>query len=75
MGSPGRRVASTLDTALLVFFVLVVLAVGWWILKAVIGIVLVVAQLAILAVLIAVAIRAYLWVRNRGRRKPDIQPF
>ena len=63
-----RRIASTLDTALLVFFVLVLLAVGWWLVKAVLGTVLFFGKLAILALLVALAIRAYLWARTRLRR-------
>ena len=67
MTSP-RRIASTLDTALLIFFVLVLAAVGWWLVKAVLGTVLFFGKLAILAVLLALAIRAYLWARSRLRR-------
>ena len=67
MPSP-RRVASTLDTALLVFVVLVLLAVGWWLVKAVLGTVLFFGKLAVLALLVALAIRAYLWARSRLRR-------
>ncbi len=63
-----RRIASTLDTALLVFFVLVLLAVGWWLVKALLGTVLFFGKLAILAVLVALAIRGYLWARSRLRR-------
>jgi len=63
-----RRVASTLDTALLVFVVLVLLAVGWWLVKAVLGTVLFFGKLAVLALLVALAIRAYLWARSRLRR-------
>jgi positive regulator of sigma E activity len=66
-----RSIASTLDTALLVFVVLLVLAAAWWVLKAVIGTVLFFAQLAVLALLVAVAVRAYLWVRGRTRRRPE----
>ena len=64
----SRRIASTLDTALLVFVVLVLLAVGWWLVKAVLGTVLFFGKLAILALLVAVAIRGYLWARSRLRR-------
>ncbi len=67
-GSSKRQIASTLDTALLAFFVLVLLAVGWWLLKAVLGTVLFFGKLAILALLVAIAIRAYLWARSRLRR-------
>ncbi|HEV8114796.1 MAG TPA: hypothetical protein VGP53_01055 [Acidimicrobiales bacterium] len=63
-----RRIASTLDTALLVFFVLVLLAVGWWLVKALLGTVLFFGKLAILALLVALAIRGYLWARSRLRR-------
>ena len=63
-----RRIASTLDTALLVFLVLVLAAVGWWLVKALLGTVLFFGKLAILALLVAVAIRAYLWARSRLRR-------
>jgi len=63
-----RRIASTLDTALLIFFVLVLAAVGWWLVKAVLGTVLFFGKLAILAVLLALAVRAYLWARSRLRR-------
>jgi uncharacterized membrane protein YbhN (UPF0104 family) len=66
-----RQIASTLDTALLVFFVLLLLAVAWWVLKAVLGTVLFFAQLAVLALLVALAIRAYLWVRSRAHRRPE----
>ena len=73
MASPKRQLAATLDTAVLVFFVLLLLAVGWWLLKAVVGTVLFFAKLAVLALLLAFAIRAFLWVRNRaaGRAKPN----
>ncbi|MEO5680281.1 MAG: hypothetical protein ABIS47_11500 [Acidimicrobiales bacterium] len=69
-GSPRRQIASTLDTAFLVFVVLVVLAVAWWVLKAVAGTVLFFGKLAVLALLVALAVRAYLWMRDRvgGRR-------
>lgn len=63
--------ASTLDTALLVFVVLVVLAAGWWVLKAVVGTVLFFAKLAVLALLVALAIRAYLWVRGHRHQQPS----
>ncbi len=63
-----RRIASTLDTALLVFFVLVLLAVGWWLVKALLGTVLFFGKLAILALLVAFVIRGYLWARSRLRR-------
>jgi len=65
---PSRRIASTLDTALLVFFVLVLLSVAWWLLKAVLGTVLFFGKLAILALLLAMAIRGYFWARSRLRR-------
>lgn len=68
-GSSKRQIASTLDTALLAFFVLVLLAVGWWLLKAVLGTVLFFGKLAILALLVAIAIRAYVWVRGRLRHR------
>jgi thiol:disulfide interchange protein len=71
VASPKRQLASTVDTAVLVFVVLVLLAVGWWLLKAVIGTVLVVLKLAVLAVLVALAIRAYFWVRSRSRRRAE----
>lgn len=74
-GSSKRQIASTLDTALLAFFVLVLLAVGWWLLKAVLGTILFFGKLAILALLVAIAIRAYVWVRGRVRRKPQRRPF
>lgn len=63
--SAKRGFASILDTALLVFFVLAVLAVGWWVLKAVLVTVWLFAKLAILALLIAGAIRAYIVLRRR----------
>jgi hypothetical protein len=66
-----RQLASTLDTALLVFVVLLLLAAGWWVLKAVLGTVLFFAQLAVLALLVALAVRAYLWVRARAHRRPS----
>ncbi len=75
MGSSKRQIASTLDTALLVFFVLLLLAVGWWLLKVVLGTVLFFGKLAVLAVLVALAIRAYVWARGRLHRKPDTRPF
>ena len=75
VSSPRRQLASTLDTALLVFVALLVLAVAWWLLKAVIGTVLFFAKLALLAVLVALAIRAYLWVRGRARRRPEPGPL
>lgn len=64
-----RQIASTLDTALLVFVVLLLVAAGWWVLKAVFGTVLFFAKLAMLALLLALAVRAYLWVRSRTRRR------
>ncbi len=63
-----RAVGSILDMALLVFFVLLVLAVGWWLLKAVVGTVVFFGKLALLALLIALALRA--WVLVRGRLGP-----
>lgn len=68
-GSSKRQIASTLDTALLAFFVLLLLAVGWWLLKAVVGTVLFFGKLAVLALLVAFAVRAYVWVRGRMRRR------
>ncbi len=68
-GSSKRQIASTLDTALLAFFVLLLLAVAWWLLKAVVGTVLFFGKLAVLALLVAFAVRAYLWVRGRMRRR------
>ena len=64
-----RSTASILDTALLVFFVLLVLAVGWWLLKAVVGTVVFFGKLALLALLIALALRAWVLVRGRLRRQ------
>jgi len=64
-----RQIASTLDTAVLVFVVLLALTVAWWLLKAVLGTVLFFGKLALLAVLVALAIRAYLWVRGRASRR------
>ncbi len=69
-GSRKRQIASTLDTALLVFLVLVVLAAAWWVLKAVVGTVVFFGKLAVLALLIALAIRAWVLVRGRFRRTP-----
>jgi uncharacterized membrane protein len=66
-----RQIASTLDTAILVFVVLLLLAAGWWVLQAVLGTVLFFAKLAVLALLVALAIRAYLWVRARSHRRPS----
>jgi hypothetical protein len=66
-----RQLASTLDTAVLVFVVLLLLAAGWWVLKAVLGTVLFFAKLAVLALLVALAIRAYFWVRGRAHRRPS----
>lgn len=70
MASSKRQIASTLDTALLVFVVLLALAAAWWVLKAVLGTVLFFGKLAVLAVLVALAVRAYLWVRARSHRRP-----
>jgi len=72
--SRGRQIASTLDTALLVFFALVVLAVGWWVLKAVLGTVVFFGKLAVLAVVVTLAIRAWVLVRGRFRRGPRSGP-
>ena len=73
MATSKRQLASTLDTALLVFVVLLLLAAGWWVLQVVVGTVLFFAKLAVLALLVALAIRAYLWVRSRTHRpsSPD----
>jgi len=73
-GSSKRGVASVLDTALLVFFVLVLLAVGWWVLKAVVGTVVFFAKLAVLALLVALGIRAWLFVRRRLGRRSGSDP-
>ena len=75
MASTKRQLASTLDTAVLVFVVLLLLAVAWWLLKAVLGTVLFFGKLAVLAVLVALVIRAYLWVRGRARRRPEPGPL
>lgn len=72
VASAKRQLASTLDTALLVFFALLLLAVAWWVLKAVLGTVVFFGKLAVLAVLVALAVRAYLWVRGRGHRRPEV---
>ena len=66
----GRGLFSLLDSALLIFFVLLALAVAWWLLRAVVGTLLFFGKLAILALLVALAIRAYLSVRSRLRRRP-----
>jgi len=66
----GRGIASLLDSALLIFFVLLAFAVAWWLLRAVLGTLLFFGKLAVLAVLVALAIRAYVWVRSRLRRRP-----
>ena len=66
----GRGIVSLLDSALLIFFVLLALAVAWWLLRAVLGTLLFFGKLAILALLVALAIRAYLSVRSRLRRRP-----
>jgi len=71
VASSKRHLASTLDTALLVFFALLFLTVAWWLLKAVLGTVLFFGKLAVLAVLVALVVRAYLWVRGRARRRPE----
>jgi len=71
VASPKRQLASTLDTAVLVFVVLLVLAVGWWLLRAVVGTLLFFGKLAVLALVVALAIRAYVWVRSRKPRKPE----
>ena len=72
--SRGRQIASTLDTAVLVFVVLLVLAVGWWVLKAVLGTVVFFGKLAVLALLVAVALRAWVVVRRRLVRQPGSRP-
>jgi len=64
-----RSVASILDTALLVFVVLLVLAVAWWVLRAVVGTIVFFGKLALLALLIALAIRAWVVVRGRLARR------
>jgi len=56
-----------MDLAVLVFVVLLLAAVGWWLLKAVLFFV----KLAVLAVLVAMAVRAYLWVRSRARHRSE----
>jgi uncharacterized membrane protein len=66
VASSKRQLASTLDTAVLVFFVLLLLAVAWWVVKAVVGTVLFFAKLALLALVVALVIRAFLWVRSRS---------
>jgi uncharacterized membrane protein YbhN (UPF0104 family) len=66
-----RQLASTLDTALLVFVVLLALAAGWWFLRVILGTVLFFGKLAVLAVLVALAIRGYVWLRGRSRRRTD----
>lgn len=66
----GRGIVSLLDSALLIFFVLLALAVAWWLLRAVLGTLLFFGKLAVLALLVAFAIRAYLSVRRRLRRRP-----
>lgn len=66
----GRGIASLLDSALLIFFVLLALAVAWWLLRAVLGTLLFFGKLAVLALLVSLAIRAYLLVRSRLRRRP-----
>ena len=66
----GRSIASLLDSALLIFFVLLALAVAWWLLRAVLGTLLFFGKLAVLAVIVALAIRAYVWVRSRLGRRP-----
>lgn len=71
MASSKRQLASTLDTALLVFVVLVLLAAVWWVVKAVIGTVLFFAKLAVLALVVTVLVRAYLWVRSRADRRAE----
>ena len=74
-GSRLRQAASALDTALLGFFVLLVLAAAWWVLKAVVGTVVFFGKLAVLAVLVALAIRAWMLVRARFRRPPRSRPL
>lgn len=66
----GRGIFSLLDSALLIFFVLLALAVAWWLLRAVLGTLLFFGKLAVLALLVALAIRVYLSVRSRLRRRP-----
>ncbi len=73
MASSKRQLASALDTAVLVFFALLLLAGGWWGLKAVVGTLLFFAKLAALALVVALVIRAYLWVRNRATRRAEPQ--
>jgi hypothetical protein len=60
-----KKAASILDTAALVFVLLLVAAIGWWILRGVFHTIVFVGKLAVLAVAIAVVVR--LWVAARGR--------
>lgn len=71
MASSKRQIASALDTALLVFVVLVLLVAGWWVLMALVGTVLFFAKLALLALVTMFAIRTYVWVRARSNRRPE----
>ena len=67
-----RRQFRTLAVfAVLVFVVLLLLAAGWWVLKAVLGTVLFFAKLAVLALVVAAVVRAWFWVRGRARRRPE----
>lgn len=75
MASSKRQIASILDTALLVFFVLLLLALAWWLFKAVLGTVLFLGKLAVLAVLVAFVIRAWFWARSRAARRPEPNQF
>ncbi len=67
-GAKSLKVRTEIKAGGPIFFVLVLLAVAWWLVKAVLGTVLFFGKLAILALLVAVAIRAYLWARSRLRR-------
>jgi len=71
VASSKRSLASTLDTAVLVFVVLLLLAVVWWVLKAVVGTVLFFAKLAVLALVVTLIVRAWLWVRGRTHRRAE----
>lgn len=63
--SVARSAAGVLDTALLVLVALVALAAVWWVVSVVLGTIIFFAKLAVLALVIAVLLRAYLWVRRR----------
>ena len=64
----SRPFAGMLDTALLVFFGLVVLLIAWKLFLGIVGTVWLLVRLAFLALVIAFAIKAWLSVKSRRNR-------